>query len=675
MIHHPHGNLLSAKRLKGDGSRSRRIAVAVGIGVLLVAGALAAVTVPFWLIGERVYAHASNGRDALLDAQRAAEGLDLDRAIERSRFAQAEFGIAKEHLVKLEPLIALPYLGPNLHAADRLLVTGSRTASAVEDVLLSVRDILGVVGEVEALPGLLSGHLPDASTLFRDLTPERKRAMLAAFATSAPRMKDAVGKIDEALVAIDDVAAEDVSPAFTAPLLPMRAKLAELRSSLEKALPYVEVLPSALGYPNGKYYLLFFQNNTELRPSGGFLGVYGLVRVQDAELVSVTTNDVYALDGPSESAPRPAPPEPIRRYIGIDKWYLRDANWSPDFGVSAALMEQFFAEESAVVYGAANVPAIHGIVAITPKVAEDVLRLVGPVTVEGKTFTPENVVDQLEFEVERGFAQQGVPFHERKAIVGVLVREIIDRLSALSFGELLGALDIVERNLEEEHILLAAKDPAAQALIRENGWGGRLKPATGDYVMVVDANLASLKSDPAVHRTIAYSVEPGPDGSYLGKVAITYDHRGRFDWKTTRYRTYTRLYVPDGAQFLGASGALVNDRLKDPAQRPGEVDVGKELGKTVFGAFTSIEPGQKRTLEFRYKLPSYVVQSIRAGEYALDVEKQPGTLGHGLTLDLDFGKTLASAEPPEERAEWGDGRYRVRTDLRIDRSFLVELGD
>lgn len=118
---------------------------------------------------------------------------------------------------------------------------------------------------------------------------------------------------------------------------------------------------------------------------------------------------------------------------------------------------------------------------------------------------------------------------------------------------------------------------------------------------------------------------------------------------------------------------MENDKLKDPARRPGTVDVTHELGKTVFGAFIAIEPQEQRTLTFKYRLSPQVVAMINSGNYLLDVEKQPGTISHGLTVDLEFDKTLRGAVPSEDRIEFGDSAYRYTTDLRIDRVFQIEF--
>ncbi|HTM68357.1 MAG TPA: DUF4012 domain-containing protein [Candidatus Binatia bacterium] len=644
----------------------------VAIVLMFVVGVTALIVAPFWYISEKVYTRLEAAKADLALAQQEAERLSFPQAIDDVESAEAQFAEARTQLQALEPFAGVPFIGPHVVAADRVIASGAAASSAVRDVLGVADGIAAVVRETEGLSGALQGSLPDAAKLFKDLTPEQKRRMLAAFADGVPDMRDALEKIDAAIAAYDEIPQDDIAAPFAASLKPFREKLVAIRQGIATILPLAETVPKVLGYPEAKNYLFFFQNNTELRPTGGFLGVYGLATVKDADLASLVTDDVYSLDGPSETVLRPTAPAPIRKYIGVDKWYLRDANWSPDFMVSSSFMAQFFTDEAAVAYGT-KPPPVDGIIAVDPEIAKDALRMTGPLTVDGKTFTADNVVDQLEFAVEKGFVQEGVAFHARKGIVGRLVQAVVDKLKSMPVSTLVEAVGMVHRNLAEGHILISMRDPELQTIVLNNDWGGKLKNVRGDYLTVIDANLASLKTDPAVQRTIAYAIAPRPDGSFLGTVRITYDHKGHFDWKTTRYRTYTRIYVPQGSVFQGVSGAMENDKLKDPGRHPGQADVGDELGRKWFGAFISVEPGEKRTLEFRYVLAPDVAKAIKAGSYHLDAEKQPGTVSRGLTLDLDFGKNLSSAEPPEDRSQWGDKKYRFTTDLRIDRAFDIGL--
>jgi len=643
------------------------------IGFLLVLTAAFVIALPFGLIAARVYELASTGKNEMLAAQASAESLKVDEAIGHVESALQKFTTAGRELDKLRVFSFIPDVAELTADVDSLLMTGQAVSKALRQALIAGRDIIAVVGEAEGLTGTISGSLPSATAIFREMTPLQKRQVLGGISDAAPQIKEAVAGVENAIAAFDAIPDSDAVRSVKSSLLPMKDKLVRLRNTLKAVQPAAEILPGVLGYPEEKNYLLILLNDTELRPTGGFLSMVGLAVIKDAELASVSVGDVYALDGPAEATPRPAPPEPIRKYIGINRWFLRDANWSPDFVTAAGVIEQFYIDEYAAAHPGEPAPRVDGIVTVTPRVAADILRLTGPLTIDDHRFDADNLTDELEFEVEKGYVEAGIPAEQRKNIVGRLFKEIIGRVSSFSLTQLVGVADSVKRNLDGGSILLHSSDEALQQLILRNDWGGKMRPVRGDYLSFIDANLASLKSDPMVSRSVHYSVSPDGRGGFIGKAAVTYENRGKFTWKTTRYRTYTRAYVPAGSEFIGVAGAMENDKLKDPARRPGKADAGTELGREYFGAFISIEPGEKKTLEFTYKLPPTVSKLIGNGAYILDIEKQPGTAGRGLTLDLDFGKKLSSAEPSEDPKEYGDTRFRYSTDLDIDRSFLIGL--
>jgi hypothetical protein len=206
-------------------------------------------------------------------------------------------------------------------------------------------------------------------------------------------------------------------------------------------------------------------------------------------------------------------------------------------------------------------------------------------------------------------------------------------------------------------------------LINQENWGGNIRPTTSeDFLMVVDANMASLKSDPGVKRTIDYTVTKTSDGLF-GDVTIHYDNQGTFDWKSTRYRTYTRVYIPRGSQLVEQSGVMLNDMLS--GGRSGQAEVYDELDKTVIAGFISIEPKAAGQLHYRYKLPESVASTATGDRYSLIVEKQAGTTAHTLNVSLSFDRPILTAEPIDKFQKKEHNSVALNTDLLTDRVFDI----
>jgi hypothetical protein len=233
-------------------------------------------------------------------------------------------------------------------------------------------------------------------------------------------------------------------------------------------------------------------------------------------------------------------------------------------------------------------------------------------------------------------------------------------------------IDIGLDVLRQKQIMIYSKDPEIQQLVLDRGWGGEIVKTEGDYVLVVDSNMAALKTDQFVKRTINHSLF-WRNSDLIGRVEITYNNNAEFTWKSSRLRTYTRVFVPLGSELVSSSGVMENDKVRYPEQaQPGQVEAGEEFNKTFFGAFIAIEPKEQGTLAFEYKLPTRIKDQINLGAYSLIVQKQAGVLPD-LTLDLKFGKNIKSADPGEPENEWFNNTYTYKTVLDGDLKFDVKF--
>lgn len=443
------------------------------------------------------------------------------------------------------------------------------------------------------------------------------------------------------------------------------------RGTVETLLPEKETtlltaLPTLLGIDVPKTYLVLFENNTELRPAGGFIGAYAVVRVSNGHPEILVVEGTEILDGRTPADWRPTPPAPITEHLGVDRWYVRDANWSPDFSASAKKILELYAGEQGPY-----AEDIDAVVAFTPTVLEAVLEHTGPVTVHGIEFTKDNVIERLEYEVEYGFKDKGITTKNRKYIIAPFFLSLIAELDDSIFLGHEVLLTLVGDMTKQKHIFAYSDDLALQHIFDSLGWDGRVPVLeTGeDTLLWVDANLAALKTDHAVGRHLHYALQGKQGNRYLAKATMTYTHTGTFDWRTTRYLTYARVFAPKGAEFVSVQGKT---RGGAPIATTA-VESGMEDELSWFGTFFSIEPGEQKSLSFLYLLPESVSEAIDRGEYHLVVPKQLGTIAHRLTLDLQFATTVTAAIPAEEPAQFGDDRYEADTDLLVDREFLVSF--
>ena len=329
------------------------------------------------------------------------------------------------------------------------------------------------------------------------------------------------------------------------------------------------------------------------------------------------------------------------------------------------------------------------------------MELTGPIFVRGQQFTADNLTDALEYEVEIGFEQKGIPRPQRKEIIAEMGHALIAKILALPARQWPEILRIARQALDEKHFLIYFTDPEAQSKIAQLGWSGKIARLTlsaddgkfgGDYLAIFDANMFSLKTDPYVARSIFYRVYPVEYGKFdqektgvragggaplqvrprilVGEAEIVYSYPKEGPaWKTKGYNSWTRVYVPKGSILTQASGAM----KEEFSSAPGEVAISQEFDKTVFGAFIALQVGETKRLKFTYRLPEYIQDAAGDGQYDLLIQKQPGTAGHALTVSADFGKVPKIWSPTGLNAAREGTRLIWQTSLRSDREFRVEF--
>jgi len=563
-----------------------------------------------------LYKVSLEAKDNFLAAQVSVENQNFEQATADLKLANENFKKADELSDKLWEFKLIPYVRKQFIAVDNLIVIGIQLSSALSKLTELGDDLLAIMEE-------------DGEVAFGDITEEQKRQILEQLYMSPPDLQGVKAEVDLAALAFDQIPDTGLMKQLKEAIDPIKNQFPEIKQLIDRAVPVIQVLPSMAGYPSEKTYLFLMQNNAELRPTGGFIGTYGIVKLKNAEIKEFMTDNIYNLDNPAVDFLHETPPWQYNKYMGSTQWLMRDSNWSVDFSEAA--------EQALWFYDKENGPEkdINGVIAVTPELIKSLIELTGPITVHGITFTPENFVEIIQYEVEQAFVAKGISLEERKAIIGEIGEKLVEELLALPKDKWQDLWAVYVQNVTSKHLFTYFRDLELQQVAEEENWAGNVQETDSDYLFINDCNLASLKSDPGVIRTHTYNVTKNGDGDYIANLTIHYKNEGSFNWKSTRYRTYTRILVPEGSELISFSGVMENDKLH--GGKPGEVETSNQWGKTVFGAFISIEPSEEGEMSFQYKLPKNVFDN-----YSLTIQKQGGTSAHNVNLNLDFGKDISN---------------------------------
>ena len=446
-------------------------------------------------------------------------------------------------------------------------------------------------------------------------------------------------------------AAHDIEPgtlpeALQAQVKTIQEALFELEPVLASSDRLAELLLGLVGHEHARTYLVLFQNTAELRPSGGFMGSYAEVVLDRGAIRSLHVPGGGPYDLRNQLRARWRPPEPLA-LVGA-RWEFQDANWSPDFATTAALVGEFWSKSGQ--------PTVDGIISVNSTILPKIIALTGPIEMSayGKRITAENVLFETQKAVEIEYdREENTP----KAFVGDLNREVLNRLQTLDVSRWSEVATLLARSLETKEIQLWFSREDEQKTAQSFGWTGEWSDAgTFATLGVVGANIAGQKSDAVIREQTHQRVQIDASGMVTERVLLAREHLGAPEqlFHGANNVQYLRLYAPLGSTLLSAEGferpsaALFEPSTEKEAPFPGLpttrtvdsgngeiVDVGEELGRMVMGGWIQLRPGTSRETAFSYRLPRSTQDMARSllegveGEaatdaYVLQLQSQAG---------------------------------------------------
>lgn len=426
--------------------------------------------------------------------------------------------------------------------------------------------------------------------------------------------------------------------------------------TLIDSVDLVEMFLTILGHDHAKRYLVLFQNNHELRPTGGFIGSLALLDIEKGVVtgLDVPAGGVYDVAG--QFTKNIIAPTPL--HLVNPSWNLQDANWFPHFPASAQKIQWFYEHSRG--------PSVDGVITLIPRVVEELLRLTGPIDMTedfGTVIDADNFYDEFQTRAEEKFDAT----RESKKIIGAMLPLLLQRVVAeLDDPERVIALvQMFQEFLDAKDILMSMNDPLLERQIASHGWNGEFISSDRDYLAVVHANIAGGKTDSVIDNVITHEAVIADDGAITNTVTLTRVHRGSVRDPLTNIKNtdYVRFYVPKGSIVVSAEGfqppdaslffqpdadavadadlrVLSGDVLVNEATH---VATNTEFGKLVIGGWIQTPVGASSTVKITYRLPFRITVGglwQTTDRYSLLVQKQPGSVNTVLRSDVRVPATM-----------------------------------
>lgn len=436
----------------------------------------------------------------------------------------------------------------------------------------------------------------------------------------------------------------------------MKQNLIETSDLLGKSRRVLSYLEEMLPSQTPKKYLIFFANNRELRPGGGFIGSFGILNIENYTIDKIKIYDVYDADGQLQA--HIDPPVPIQKYLGVPHWFLRDSNFSPDFleNYQKAL---FFLEKEM------GFTDFQGTALITTSAIENILSPFGDIYIPDykEYINAKNFYLKTQLHVENDFFPGST---QKGNFLSSLMNQIFINLDQVSFADL---GQQIKKSLDEKQIVVYVNDEKTQSLFDSSYWSGRvIEPKCSlsqnciiDYLFPYDANLGANKANYYINRDIDLKTTISKDGTIDHLLSIQYKNNSpALVFPTGLYRDYFQVLIPRSSTLkqVTKDGVLVND-----------IDQKDDQYKMI-GFFFEVPPQKTVEIKIDYSLEDKIADGDQM--YQFVVQKQIGAMNSDFILEFQTAKNISILNQNFSPIV-KDSQIIYNTNLSTDKIFLVEL--
>jgi len=484
--------------------------------------------------------------------------------------------------------------GPLWDLASSIPVVRENTA-AVQELTAMTRELTE-----RALPPTVS--LLTASD-FSSLAVEGGGINLEPFRQAQTALPEITAAFADAKSVTDGIDRSGLLPIITEPLDQVAQIVDQAAPSLVILEKYLPTLLSAAGADGPRTYLVIFQNNAEIRATGGNPAASSILVVDNGrmELKEQADSMAFYAAGLAGESFVDLPQSTLSLYPDTFTRYSQDYTFTPDFPTTANLF--------GALWERTDGSRFDGVISIDPVVLSHMLEVLGPVGLpDGEQITAENAVKLVLSDAYQRFGDLGDGGRSSDEFFAQVSASVFSRLTSGEWNPL-AMFEQLSRGAQEQRVNLWFADEQAQALATEIGLDGGLRAdnATStqigiylnDYsVSKLEYHLATEVSATcnadartvSVSMTMRNSIPPEITNAYtLGA------RNGAWGLPRTTMMLDTLFFAPPGAQITSI----------DPADGdiPSLSRAGVENGNVAESRLVTVGQGESRTVSYTVQLP------------------------------------------------------------------------
>lgn len=410
--------------------------------------------------------------------------------------------------------------------------------------------------------------------------------------------------------------------------------LADAMSVLSSTL---DTWPDVFGFNGQKTYLVLFEDNSILRPSGGVINYYAVVNIDKGRITGANIYDTSSSDANLKASIEP--PFPVRRYLSEDNWSLKESSFNVDFSKAAVA--------SATLLNSEEQTVVDGVIGMDLYFVKDLLKISGPVTPVNSAdiVNSDNFFSMLERNQPQGYLKD-------------LLTALFTKLSKETNISPTQVLQLMVSSMYQKHLMFAFNNENQEAAFALNGFSSSIVDnrqqqdgTINDFTGISEANIGRNNINLYTTRAVSQRVMISTTGAVSESLTLTVKNNAGNN-PDNFYQTYLNFILPSSSTldsvYINEQDQKIVQAITDPSVYEAknfsppqglEVYTRSQDGKDVIGFPVNIAPGQSSRVTLNYTLSQKLNLLQPEFSYSLKLFKQPGVDSYPYSFSFEIPDT------------------------------------
>jgi len=327
------------------------------------------------------------------------------------------------------------------------------------------------------------------------------------------------------------------------------------------------------------------------------------------------------------------PPEEVKKYLGEDQWFLRDANWSPDTPQTGKQIEMFIEKGLNT--------QVDGVITLNTFSLQELLSLVGPLEIEqfgNEIVNEKNLQERAHAHAKDSILEKDSP--DKKSYYLSVLEAFMKNIETLDKEKIPQLIELSSRLMKQSEMQIVFDDASAETVFATLGWAGDImsppcpNQLVEDQCLIgrvyqVDSNVGVNKVNYFIKKKVEHTVDIQKTKTTHLRT-VSYENASLSSgWPGGVYKNYIRFYLPRKTilkSILVDGKPISPDRLSQY----------EEKASMVVGAYVEILPQTTSKVVIEYEESALQ----KPASYAFFNQKQPGTANTPTTVAMKYHDEL-----------------------------------